>query len=107
MKAKYTFSVLRYVHDIVSGEFVNLGIVLFAPRLRYLGIACTTTYGRISKFFGEVQGEHLKKLIRHIQTGVEDIGSKMVDQLPFESLDAKTVTNWVERILPPDDSSLR
>lgn len=27
----YTYSVLRYVHDVTSGEFVNVGVVLYSP----------------------------------------------------------------------------
>lgn len=28
----YSYSILRYVHDVVTGEFVNVGLVLFAPK---------------------------------------------------------------------------
>ena len=28
MKTPYSFSVLRYIHDIVTGEFINVGVVL-------------------------------------------------------------------------------
>ena len=31
MKIPYSFSVLRYIHDVVTGEFANVGVVLFAP----------------------------------------------------------------------------
>jgi len=27
----YSYTVLRYVHDVVTGEFVNVGLLLFAP----------------------------------------------------------------------------
>ena len=30
MKTAYTFSVLRYVHDPVTAEFVNIGVALYA-----------------------------------------------------------------------------
>ena len=35
MKTPYTFSTLRYVHDVVSGEFVNVGVALYAPDTRF------------------------------------------------------------------------
>ena len=28
MKTSYTYSVLRYVHDITTGEFVTVGVAL-------------------------------------------------------------------------------
>jgi hypothetical protein len=106
-KTSYTFTVLRYVHDIVSGEFVNVGVVLFAPESRYLGIACTTTYGRISKFFGDIEGDHLIRLLRHVEAGIEDISSQLGDQLPFNNLTTKIATDWIATVLPRDDSSLQ
>ena len=47
----YTYSVLRYVHDVTSGEFVNVGVALYAPKARYLGALCRTTYSRLNKVF--------------------------------------------------------
>jgi hypothetical protein len=29
MKTPYSFSVLRYIHDVVTGEFINVGVALF------------------------------------------------------------------------------
>jgi hypothetical protein len=31
MKTTYSFTILRYVHDIATGEFVNMGVALYAP----------------------------------------------------------------------------
>jgi hypothetical protein len=106
-RTSYTFAVLRYVHDIVGGEFVNVGIVLFAPESRYLGIACTTTYGRISKFFGDIEGDHLIRLLRHVEAGIDEISSRIRDQLPFDNLTTRIVTDWISSVLPSDDSSLQ
>ena len=32
----YSFVTLRYVHDVVTGEFANVGVVLYAPDARLL-----------------------------------------------------------------------
>lgn len=106
MTTPYTFTVLRYVHDVVSGEFVNVGVALYAPRAKFLGAACTTTYGRVSHFFGGIESDHLKRLMRHVQAGIEELGDRLGSELPFEapSADAR---GWAERVLPADDSSLQ
>jgi hypothetical protein len=39
MKATYSFVVLQYAHDVVSGEFVNVGVAVYAPEAKYIG-AC-------------------------------------------------------------------
>lgn len=31
MKTNYSTIILRYVHDVVTGEFANIGVVLYAP----------------------------------------------------------------------------
>jgi hypothetical protein len=36
----YTYTVLRYVHNTTSGEFVNVGVVLYAPEARYASAVC-------------------------------------------------------------------
>ncbi len=35
MKTHYAYTVLRYVHDTTSGEFVNVGVVLYSREARY------------------------------------------------------------------------
>ncbi len=106
MKTPYTFCVLRYVHDVVSGEFVNVGVALYAPTAKFLGAACSSTYGRVSSFFGGIESDQFKLLMRHIQAGIEELGERLRSELPFEQVptDAR---GWVDRILPPDDSSLQ
>ena len=42
----YELQVLRYHHDIVTGEFVNVGIVLFNKEMKFLKGAVTHKYAR-------------------------------------------------------------
>ena len=51
MKTPYTFSVLRYVHDPVSTEFVNIGVAVYAPAAKYLSALCTTHYLNSPEFY--------------------------------------------------------
>ncbi len=106
MKVPYTFCVLRYVHDVVSGEFVNVGVALYAPSLKFLDAACSNTYGRLSSFFGGIESEQFKRLMRHIQAGIEELGEHLRSELPFEH-GPTDVKGWIDRVLPPDDSSLQ
>jgi hypothetical protein len=106
MKTPYTFCVLRYVHDVVSGEFVNVGVALYAPAAKFLDAACSSTYGRVSSFFGGIESEQFKRLMRHVQAGIEQLGERLKSDLPFEQ-GPNDVRRWVDRILPPDDSSLQ
>jgi len=105
MKTHFTFSVLRYIHDPVSGEFANVGVVLYAPDIRFLDAICTPTYGRISAYFADFDPEHFKRMMKHIERRVWELGQTL-DQLPFET-HPKTANDCAARVLPPDDSSLQ
>ena len=76
MKTTFTYTILRYVHDIATGEFVNMGVALYAPEAKYVSAICSPRYGRPSKMFLDVDGEHLRSLLRYIQARFEEYGSK-------------------------------
>lgn len=101
----YTYSVLRYVHDVTSGEFVNVGVALYAPQARYLGALCRTTYSRLNKVFPGMNAEHFKSLMRHIQGRFEERGERIASELPLTS--PASVIEIAQSILPKDDSSLQ
>ena len=101
----YTYSILRYVHDVTSGEFVNVGVALYSPQARYLSALCRPTYSRLSKLFPGMNPEHFKTLMRHIQGRFEERGERMANELELSS--PKSVLEIAQSILPKDDSSLQ
>ena len=101
----YTYCVLRYVHDTTSSEFVNVGVVLYAPEARYLSALCRTTYGRLNKVFPGVNAEHFKSLMRYIQARLEEEGARIGGELPFAR--PSSVLDFAHAVLPRDDSSLQ
>jgi hypothetical protein len=101
----YTYSVLRYVHDVTSGEFVNVGVALYAPQARYLSATCRPTLGRLSKVFPGVNAAHFKALMRHIQNTFEERGERLSSELEFTSHSG--VLEIAQSVLPKDDSSLQ
>ncbi len=106
MKIPYTFSVLRYVHDPVTAEFLNVGVALYAPDAGYLSAACTPYYSRLSEMFGHVDGEHFRQVTRCLQDRIEEIGHRLKSELPFPE-PARTITSLLAALLPPDDSALQ
>ena len=101
----YTYLVLRYVHDVTSGEFVNVGVALYAPQARYLSAICRTTYGRLNKVFPGVNAEHFKALMRHIQNSFEAQGERLSNELLLAF--PAGVLEIAQSVLPKDDSSLQ
>ena len=101
----YTYTVLRYVHDTTAGEFVNVGVAIYAPEARYASAICRTTYSRLTKVFPGINGESFKGLMRFIQSRFEELGDRLRSELPLET--PKSALDLAHSVLPPDDSSLQ
>lgn len=106
MKTIYTFTILRYVHDIATGEFVNMGVALYAPEAKYVSAICCPRYGRLSKMFLDVNGDQLRSLMRFLQARFEEYALKLNGELPLQG-QPKSIMEIAASILPPDDSSLQ
>lgn len=106
MKTPYTYTILRYVHDTMTGEFINVGVALLAPAERYASIVCRTTYSRLAKTFPGMNGDSFRSLMRFIQARFEEIGDRLRNELPLEELPS-TVLGLAHTVLPADDSSLQ
>ena len=106
MRLPYSFSILRYVHDPVTGEFANIGVALYAPEAKYAGAICAAHCGRLSKMFGQIDGERFRQITRYVQNRIEETGERLRSELPFPEL-PKTIESLVARVLPPDDSAIQ
>ena len=105
MKTPYSFSVLRYVHDVATGEFVNVGVVLYAPGARFLSAKFTSRYSHITKVFSNVDGHHLKRVVQSLEANLIRAGESVHTRSMFDK--QESVENVAAGILPPDDSSLQ
>jgi len=106
MKTAYSYTVLRYVHDIASGEFVNVGVALYAPASRYVSALCRTSCGRLAKVFPGVDRDSFKGLMRYVQSRFEEMESQLRNELPLNG-NPESVKELAMAVLPVDDSSLQ
>lgn len=105
MKTAYSYVTLRYVHDVVTGEFANVGVVLYAPEQRLLAARFTTSYERLSAMFIKVDHAHFRALMRYFANRFEEMSEELRDALEQPALAG--LGELVRRVLPPDDSSLQ
>jgi len=105
MKDAYSYVVLRYVHDILSGEFVNVGVVVFSKGL-FAKAQCLKTYGRITKVFPGAHGKSILHRVRSIESRINGIGDTMAHELELQ-VSPKSIEEIVHAVLPQDDSSLQ
>jgi hypothetical protein len=105
MRTPYSFSVLRYVHDPVSQEFINIGVAVYSRDAGFLRAICTTHYARITRMFTKIDGNRFRQLTRYIQEQVSAIGESLPTELPFEP--GRAIEQLLAKVLPPDDSSVQ
>ena len=101
----YTYVLLRYRHDPLAEEFVNVGVVLHAPKSRFVGVKVRKTVGRLSKMFPLLDRRALSSALTSIERSVlkfrPSSESDLFSDMAFE-LDAAKIAN---QAMPADDSS--
>lgn len=104
----FQYSVLRYVHDSVTGEFLNVGLAMYSAKTLYFQVRLQPLYRRVTATFPDADGEFFKQYISRLQTVADavaaDIASgqlMLLDQLPA------SLEPLLSRMLYPDDSSMQ
>src|SRR6266404_4453483 len=105
MKTNYSSIILRYVHDVVTGEFANIGVVLYAPEQRFLEARFATSYERLNTIFLKIDHLHFRALMRYMANRFDEIAAEIRDGLQVPAVTA--LKEIVRQVLPPDDSSLQ
>jgi hypothetical protein len=104
-KKAYSYSVLRYVHDVTTGEFVNVGLALYCPDMLYANATCRTSSKRLTTFFPSLDGSLFHSLMRKVQTRFETIHDEVRHQLALRSY--ASVMELAHSVIPKDDSTLQ
>lgn len=104
MRQPYSYAILRYRHDAVAGEQVNIGVVLFAPKSGFLGAKFKRAVSRITKVFPTANGQMLRHDIRQIERAFEKLAKtrEVHDLLSSDS----NALSYGRKIVGIDDSSL-
>ena len=106
MKTSFSYIVIRYLHDVVGGEFVNVGIALFAPEKNYVNVICTKKYVRLSKLFLNVDGTQFRSIMNHIETKIAALKRQFENELQLDDK-PKDILEIIKTIIPEDDSSIQ
>ena len=107
-RTPYTYIVLRYVHDIGTGEFINVGLVLTAARGSYLGAKFKTAYGRVKKAFPSIDPDVFRARMRRLQATFDQIAEGDISAPTSRgSNDTTPIEQLVHSVIRADDSSLQ
>ena len=73
----YRCRILRYVHDVPKGEFVNIGVVMWIPEHSRLIFRLNEQYRRISGFFKNFDGTSYRQMLRNLQYSFKAVASDL------------------------------
>ena len=99
----YSYTILRYVHDVMTGEFVNVGVVLHAAT--GLKSKFRSTYGRVSGVFPNLDEKAFKGALRAVKTSIEQLAKSEKSAGLFQS--SPDAMAFARKALVLDDSSFQ
>jgi hypothetical protein len=104
-RTPYSYAILRYVHDISTGEFVNVGVVVMSARNEFLRFSLRSTAGRITDIFTDLKPNLFRRTIRTVSKRCEDVGKAWRTPLALGDRES-SLERLLLSVLPKDDSSL-
>ncbi len=105
VKGPYSYVVLRYIHDVLTGEFVNVGLIVSVPDRPLVLARVRKTLGRVKNVFPNLDSEAYKRTICAVERGMQNVEHELTDEGVFEG--KKTARDYARKALPHDDSSLQ
>ena len=90
-KRAYSYAVLRYVHDMVSGEALNVGVVMHAPAASFLKARTRKTVGRLKQAFPDLDPAAFADAMQAVDCGFSTIAKQANGMSLFDARsDART-----------------
>ena len=73
----FSYRTLQYVHDPVAGECINIGVLLYAPKMMFFDYSFEHHFRRLSLVFADFSGDTYKKQISSMEHRVNEIKLKI------------------------------
>lgn len=102
---RYSYTVLRYVHDVMTGEFVNVGVLLYVPSTGLVDTRLRTSMGRLRGVFPDLDRDAFTRAMRTVARSVEKLSRELQSEGFLRS--EGDAVSMASRALPVDDSSLQ
>ncbi len=105
MKTACHYAIVRFMPFVETGEFANVGVVLFAPNARYFGFKLLgNRYARVTHFFEQMDAKVFRAAMHTCKEELMRIDrmlKQMGTDLRFKTLDREgTLALWNEVIKP-------
>jgi len=100
----FQYQLLRFLPDRVTGEFVNLGVVVYDPISKKIGVKFIEKTTRLSQVFPNTNSRFILKTVKFVESQLRRLSRQLTDELEFEYFE--NLEEITRRVMPKDDSAL-
>jgi hypothetical protein len=102
---QYSYVILRYVHDVLTSEFINVGVVMYVPAQGTIIAKTRHTIARLRGVFPDLDRPAFTTMMADIRRGFRRLARQTVKTPLFNWED--TLASIIREAVPLDDSSLQ
>ena len=106
-RVPYATIILRYVHDQVSGEFVNVGLALLNNDGSFLEFRTLTKMKRVYQFFPGARPRIIGGALRFAKEKASHTKGRISEIFKGDDRIAERLQAFADKVLPQDDSGLQ
>jgi hypothetical protein len=90
MKKPYSYAVIKYVHDPVADESLNVGVLVYSVASRFVESKLEYNFERYSQTFANFDSQRYRQVLRDFETAIEDLREQLAagdlfGQLPSDA----------------------
>lgn len=78
---RYSYTVLKYRHDPVAEEVLNVGVVLYVPDVGQIAVRYDPHYSRLSQAFAHFDGNLYRSVLRRLEVALAAIAKPLSEGL--------------------------
>jgi len=91
MKKSYSYSVIKYVHDPVADETLNVGVLVYSVESRFIEAKFEYNFERYSQTFANFDSQRYRQVLRNFEAAIEQLREELATgdlfrQLPRDAM---------------------
>jgi Protein of unknown function (DUF3037) len=103
----FQYALVQYGHDLVTDEWLNVGLAIYSGEHRYFRCELLLKYQRLTQAFPGADGEFYKRYMVNLQTSLTQLTLSVGrDQLSFMATPHQ-LEGLLASVMTPDDVSVR
>jgi hypothetical protein len=102
----YHYSLLKFVHDVSTGEFMTVGVLVYSAQEKFFDFKFRQFLGKASDIYPGVKARDFSTLIKGIATHATEVRDQY-NGLNIVDSKQTTAEDFMRKILPTDDSALQ